>query len=64
MTNKDAKRKEQYTVKDTQQKKSRSKSNQVPSSTPKPFTSRFNSYTPLNTSKEQILMQVEGRNLL
>ena len=31
---------------------------------PKLFTSRFNSYTPLNTSREQILMKVEGRNLL
>ena len=60
---KDAKRKEQNMMKDTQQKKYRPDSNQVLNSTPKPFTSRFNSYTLLNTSREQILMQVEGRNL-
>ena len=34
-----------------------------PNSAPKPFTSRFTNYTPLNTSREQILIQVEGRNL-
>ena len=61
---KDTKRKEQDTEKDSQQKKSLLEGNQVPHSAPKPFTSRFNSYTPLNTSREQILMQVEGRNLL
>ena len=61
---KDAKRKEQDTTKGTQQKKSRPEDNQVSSLTSKPFTSRFNSYTLLSTSKEQILMQVEGRNLL
>ena len=55
---KDNKRKEQDTAKDSQQKKSRLEGNQVPSSVPKPFTSLFNSYTPFNTSMEQILMQV------
>ena len=61
---KETKRKEQDNTKDTQQKKSRSESSQVPTSTPKPFSRRFDSYTPLNTSREQILMQVEGKNLL
>ena len=61
---KDTKRKEQDVAKDPQQKKSRPEGNQVPSSTPKPLASRFNSYTPLNTSKKEILMQVEGKNLL
>ena len=61
---KDTKRKEQETTKDSQQKKSRPEGNQVPNSAPKPFTSWFNSYTPLNTSREQILMQEEGKNLL
>ena len=61
---KKTKRKEHDTVKDTQQKKSRPENNQVPSLAPKPFTSRFNSYTPFSTSREQILIQVEGRNLL
>ena len=61
---KEPKRKEQDTAKDAQQKKSRPEGNHLPSSAPKPFTSRFNSYTPLNTSREQILMQVEGKNLL
>ena len=51
-------------AKDSQQKKSRPEGNQVPSSAPKPFTSWFNNYTPFNTSREQILIQVEGRNLL
>ena len=53
---KNAKRKEQDTVNDTQQKKSRLESNQVLSLTPKPFTSRFNCYTLLNTLREHILM--------
>ena len=61
--NKDTKRKKHDVAKDSQQKKSRPKGNRVPSLAPKPFTSQFNSYTPLNTSREQILMQVEGRNL-
>ena len=61
---KEAKRKEQDNTKDTQQKKSKSESSQVPTSALKPFSSRFNSYTPLNTSREQILMQVEVKNLL
>ena len=61
---KDRKRKEQDVAKDSQQKKSRPEGSQASSSAPKPFTSRFNSYTPLNTSREQILMQVEWRNLL
>ena len=60
----DTKRKEQDTTKDSQQKNSGPEGNQVPNSTPKSFTSWFNSHTPLNTSREQILMQVEGRNLL
>ena len=47
-----------------QQKKSRPEGNQAPNLAPKSFTSWFNSYKPLNTSREQILMQVEGRNLL
>ena len=51
-------------MKDTQQKKSKPENNQVLSSAPKPFSSHFNNYTLLNTSREQILMQVEGRNLL
>ena len=53
---KDTKKKEQDTAKDSQQKKSRPEGNQVPSSAPKPFTSRFNNYIPFNTSREQILM--------
>ena len=51
-------------MKDAQKKKRRPKNSQVPSSALKPFTSRFNSYTSLNTSREQIIMEVEGRNLL
>ena len=51
-------------MKDAQQKKSRPEGNLPPSSVPKPFSSRFRSYTPLNTLREQILMQVEGKNLL
>ena len=61
---KEAKRKEQDTAKDAQQKKSRPEGNHVPSSAPKLFSSRFNSYILLNTSREQILMQMEGKNLL
>ena len=61
---KETKRKEQDNTKDTQQKKSRPESSQVPTSAPKPFSSHFNSYTPLNTLREQILMQVEGNDLL
>ena len=49
---KEPKRKEQDTTKDAQQKKSRLEGNYQPGSALKPFTSRFNSYTPLNTSRE------------
>ena len=49
---KETKRKEQDTAKDAHEKKSRPKNNQVLGSAPKPFTSSFNSYTPLNTSRE------------
>ena len=51
-------------VKDTQQKKRKPEGNQVPSSAPKPFSSLFNSYISFHISREQILMQVEGRNQL
>ena len=61
---KDNKRKEREVAKDSQQKKNQPEDNQALSSAPKPITSWFNSYTPLNTSREQILMQVKGRNLL
>ena len=60
----DTKKKEQDTAKGSQQKKIRPENTQVTSSIPKPFTSRFNSNTPLNNSREQILMQVRGKNLL
>ena len=49
---KETKRKEQDTVKDAQQKKSKLENTHAHSSTPKPFTSRFNNYTPLNTLRE------------
>ena len=61
---KDNKRKEHDVAKEPQQKKSRLEGNQAPTLTPKLFTSQFNSYTSCNTSREQILMQVEGRELL
>ena len=61
---KGTKRKEQDVAKDSLQKKSRPEGNQVPSLTRKSFTGWFNNYTALNTSREQILIQVEGRNLL
>ena len=55
---KDTKRKEQDVTKGSQQKKSWPEGNQVRSSAPKSFTNWFNSHTPLNTSREEILMQV------
>ena len=61
---KEKKRKEHDNTKDAQQKKSRPESSKVPTSAPKPFSSHFNSYTSRNTSREQILMQMEGKNLL
>ena len=61
---KDGKRKEQDVARDQQQKRGRPEGSQAPSSALKPFTNQFTSYTPLNMSREQILKQVEGRNLL
>ena len=49
---KETKRKEQDNTKDTQQKKSKLEISQAPTSAPKPFSRLFNSYTPLNTSRE------------
>ena len=61
---KETKRKKKNNTKNTQQKKSKPKNSQVPTSIPKPFSICFNSYTPLNTSREHILMQVDRKNLL
>ena len=49
---KKTKRKEQDNTTYAQQKKSRPESSKVPTSSPKPFSSYFNSYTPLNTSRK------------
>ena len=61
---KDGKIKEQDVAKNPQKKMDRPEGNQAPSLAPKPFTSQFTSFTPLNTPREHILMQVEGKNLL
>ena len=61
---KDDKRKKQEGAKDPRQKRGRPEGNQSPNLAPKLFTSRFTNYALLNTSREQILMQVKGGNLL